>query len=73
MNGPAKSTANLVNARSDGFSLDVGKGAIICEQGFDFRWRHTTYSFSFPIHVFLRGLKVSSIEWIMLRVSGWFL
>ena len=45
-NGPAKSTADLVNARSDGFSLDVGKGANICEQDFDFRRRQTAHSLS---------------------------
>ena len=46
MKGPAKSTADLTNARRHGFSLDDGNGAIICEHGFDFRRRHTTHSFS---------------------------
>ena len=46
MNGPAKPTAELANARRDGFSLYVGNGAIICEQGFDFRRRHIAHSFS---------------------------
>ena len=46
MNEPAKSTGELTNARRNGFSLDVGNGAIICEHGFNFRRRHTTHSFS---------------------------
>ena len=29
MNGPPKSTADLANARSEGISLDTGRGAII--------------------------------------------
>ena len=44
--GPANSNADLTNARKDGFSLDVGNGAIICDHGFDFRRRHTKHSFS---------------------------
>ena len=46
-NGPAKSTAERINARSDGFSLDVGKGAIVCEHDFDFRRRQTAHSLSY--------------------------
>ena len=70
MNGPAaKSTADLANTRRDGSSLDVGSGVIICEQGFDFRRRHTAHSFS---HARISSRPESNrIEWIMLRVSGW--
>ena len=45
-NGPAKSTADLVNSRSDGFSLDVDKDTIICEHDFDFRRQQTAHSLS---------------------------
>ena len=46
INGPAKSTADLLNARSDVLSIEVGRGAIICEQGLDFHHLHSAHSFS---------------------------
>ena len=69
MNGPAKSTADLTNARRDGFSLDVGNGAIIWEHVFDFRRRHTTHYF---FHSQISSRPVSKQYRVDNAASVWF-
>ena len=69
MNGPAKSTADLTNACRDGFSLDVGNGAIICEHVFDFRRRHATHYFS---HSRISSLPVSNQYRVDNAATVWF-
>ena len=46
MNGPAKSTAVLVKALRDDFSLEIGSGAMTCRNTLAFLRRHSAHSFS---------------------------